>query len=78
MDRGAWLATVHGVTKWAWGCQAGMQEPGSPGSLESEAEASPFGLLTFPLDFGLFQNVHVWCVSFSTFLLPPPLAISLL
>ena len=43
---------------------------------ESDAEVAPFGLLTFPLDFGLFQNVHVWCFSFSTFLLPPPLAIS--
>lgn len=58
------------------GWHAGAWQPWV--SFESEAEPSPFGLLTFPLDFGLFQNVHVWCVSFSTFLLPPPLAISLL
>lgn len=58
------------------GWHAGAWQPWA--SFEIEAEVSPFGLLTFPLDFGLFQNVHVCCVSFSTFLLPPPLAISLL
>lgn len=58
------------------GCHAGAWQPWV--SFESGAEVSPFGLLTFPLDFGLFQNVPVCCISFSTFLLPPPLAISLL
>lgn len=40
---------------------------------EGSAEVSSFGLLTFPLDFGLFQNMCVWCFSFSTFLLPSSL-----
>lgn len=66
------VAQAGGSWAGAAGSASRAQQPHV--SFRGNAKGSPFGFLTFPLVFGLFQNVRVFPSLPSFF--PPPLAIS--